>query len=127
MRQCVKNTPNYSHTHKGITSSQLTKSKSAKSSHPQLKIASLLPSTDVTPFEAEEKEESRAEARDPVETLHGLEGKASGEDRKANSLDNKNKLVGKRTYDEICRSYENMCAFDWDLRDINNLRHPPGK
>ena len=36
-------------------------------------------------------------------------------------------MAGKRSYEEICRSYENMFAFDWDLRDINNMRHPPGK
>jgi len=29
VRKCVKNTPNYSHTHRGITSSQVTSSKIA--------------------------------------------------------------------------------------------------
>jgi len=51
------------------------------------------------------------------------------EDRKANNnlSDNKNRQAGKRSYEEICRSYENMFAFDWELKDINNKSHPPGK
>jgi len=51
----------------------------------------------------------------------------NGDDRKMATLDNKNRVAGKRSYEEISRSYESMFAFDWELRDINNLRHPPGK
>jgi hypothetical protein len=51
----------------------------------------------------------------------------NADDRKAAALENKNRMAGKRSYEEIQRSYESMFAFDWELRDITNLRHPPGR
>ena len=67
----------------------------------------------------EEGKEQDAAATQPVLNLK--------DERKVANADNKARLNGKRTYEDICASYENMFAFDWDLRDINNMRHPPGK
>jgi len=81
----------------------------------------------VSPFDVGEKDQApKAETKDHDATT-AKDQKVGPEERKTNLSENKNKLVGKRTYEEICRSYENMFAFDWELRDINNLRHPPGK
>lgn len=33
----------------------------------------------------------------------------------------------KKSMEEILATYQNMCAFDWDLKEINNLKHTPGK
>lgn len=128
VRQCVKNTPNYSHTHKGITSAQSAKSKSSSTTLARtLTLNQIHPcssaSLDVSPFETEMKDAPPKPADEPV----FKEQKVASEDQKMSYPDPKNKLAGKRSYEEICRSYESMFAFDWDLRDINNLRHPPGK
>ena len=33
----------------------------------------------------------------------------------------------RRSYEEICETYQNMLAFDWDSREILGLKHPPDK
>ena len=80
---------------------------------------------DVTSFESEAKE-SKLENTECQEAAEKVQ-QSGVEERKANLSDNKNRQLGKRSYDEICRSYESMFAFDWDLKDINNKSHPPGK
>lgn len=78
----------------------------------------------MTPFDAEVKDKVDVKDGDSASCKgHNM----NGDDRKMATLDNKNRVTGKRTYEEISRSYESMFAFDWELRDINNLRHPPGK
>ena len=79
----------------------------------------------MTPFETEGNE-NRSEGRD-LDDGAGKAQQSGLEERKGNAADSKNRLAGKRSYEEIRSSYENMFAFDWELRDINNLRHPPGK
>ena len=79
----------------------------------------------MTPFETEGND-NRSEGRD-LDDGTGKAHQSGLEERKGNAADGKNRLAGKRSYEEIRSSYENMFAFDWELRDINNLRHPPGK
>lgn len=112
VRSCVKNTPNYSITHNGTPA---TKSKLPA------------PSTNAFP-RAELPESSQAEqqACEPSPDLPVVK-QASAEERKAGGPDNKMRSSGRRSYEEICAAYENMLTFDWELKDINNLRHPPGK
>ena len=125
IRQCVKNTPNYSHTHKGITSTAISKSKSSSTKSTRLNHVQFLCQVGVTPFETEPKE-AKLESKESEDAAE-KEQRPGVEERKVNVSDNKNRQAGKRTYEEICRSYENMFAFDWELKDINNKSHPPGK
>ncbi len=70
---------------------------------------------------------TKTELKDQESVANG-DKRIGQEERKTPVADNKHsKLVGKRSYEDICRSYENMFAFDWELKDINNLRHPPSK
>lgn len=78
----------------------------------------------VTPFEHEVKDKPA-----PVEPEFGAANgqQPQTEERKVAGQEAKNRVAGKRSYEEISKSYESMFAFDWELKDINNLRHPPGK
>ena len=80
--------------------------------------------SDVSLFDPDAKDKLECKAGDEVATKE-----AAPEERKGGhgQGDSKNRVAGKRSYEEICKSYESMFAFDWELKDINNLRHPPGK
>ena len=80
---------------------------------------------DVSQFETEGIE-NKLDGKDPHDAVDKTQ-KVGAEERKGHQADTKNRLAGRRTYEEICRAYESMFAFDWDLRAINDLRHPPGK
>ena len=67
----------------------------------------------------------KPEIKEPEPT--SAKGQTQAEERKVANPEAKNRVVGKRSYEEISKSYESMFAFDWELKDINNLRHPPGK
>lgn len=30
-----------------------------------------------------------------------------------------------KTFDQLCDSYNNLAAFDWELKDVKNLKHSP--
>lgn len=83
----------------------------------------------MNPFEAADKDQLilKVDGSDTKSAVIAAQPQGGRDERRTNCFDNKNRLAGKRTYEEICRSYENMFAFDWDIRDINNMRHPPGK
>ena len=36
-----------------------------------------------------------------------------------------NQRIVKRSYDEIRKLFQNVTAFDWDLKDIKNLKQSP--
>ena len=50
-----------------------------------------------------------------------------GEDQVAGETSKGHKKYQPRKAGDCIEIYRNMCAFDWDLKDIQNLRHPPGK
>lgn len=102
-----------------------TKSKCSTNERTRPNHVQLSSPPDVSPFETDVKD-SKLETKE-LDEAAAKAPKPGAEERKGNPADGKNRLAGKRSYEEICRSYESMFAFDWELRDINNLRHPPGE
>lgn len=122
VRSCTRNMPNYSDTHKGISPNQF---KGRKSVNPHGEKPD--DSAPVTDFDLAKQTIPFPKPLEAVKPLLKSEHELTVAAQASSPAEPKNRTGLKRSYQEICRTYSQMFSFKWDLKEIQGLKHPPGK